>query len=417
MASLSSAKLYVGLGHAGVWNDPLNWAKGSVPGTADTALITQSAVLNGPIDVNTLMLLGNETITINGQIKTESTNVCESFMVCEGSTTDFTAGSSLSDAGGFECGVDDVGTTNIAAASGGEAAAVVNAAVMKIGQLDGGIGTVTVAGVLNVAHAAYIGLEGLGTLDVSGTGQANFTGLTLGDMTGAAGSMALSGTAAANVAGYLVVGTSVAGAPGGVGTVTVAGNSNLYCDHSILVNSGSSVILAGGTMVQGVDGNGVIIGPGGSVSGHGTVSSLQHGVMDNGVLASSGGTLVVNGNVSGIGAVQIGAGSTLDLNASKIGVPSIAFLGTGDTLGLATGVFGSLTITGFGSGDEIVMKGIDQASWSGTSDVLSLSEHGQVMDRLTLVGVAANAVFHVTPGANGSDIAMMPAMTGALHIG
>jgi hypothetical protein len=63
------------------------------------------------------------------------------------------------------------------------------------------------------------------------------------------------------------------------------------------------------------------------------------------------------------------------------------------------------------------MKGIDQASWSGTSDVLSLSEHGQVMDRLTLVGVSANAVFHVTPGANGSDIAMMPAMTGALHIG
>ncbi len=73
MASITNLKVYSGHGQAGVFNDPANWTGGVAPGAADTALYTQSAVVNGPVEVNTLMFIGSETIAINGAIKTDST--------------------------------------------------------------------------------------------------------------------------------------------------------------------------------------------------------------------------------------------------------------------------------------------------------------------------------------------------------
>jgi fibronectin-binding autotransporter adhesin len=394
MTAPVNVKLYVGNGQSGVWTDPLNWTNGIVPGAADTALITKSAVLNGAVTVGTLMLLGNETVTVNGQITTLSTNTC--------------------DAGGFEVGVDGVGAASFLGAGNGKAAAVLNTAVMKIGQFDGGVGTLNVAGTSNVTGGGYIGLYGQGTLNVTGSGQANFAGLVLGGYTGGAGIVNLSGNAVVN-ANLVAVGTSKAGAPGGIGTANIAGHATLSASNTIMVNAGSAVNLTGGTMAAGTGGNGVQIAPGGTVSGYGTVMSASHGVTDNGSLASAGGTLVVNGNLSGMGSVQIGAGTTLDLVASKINVPSITFMGTSGTLDLTTGVGGTFAIDGFGSGDQIVMSGIDQANWSGATHVLSLMEHGQVMDKLNLPGVSATAVFSVTPGASGSVIGLMPVMMGVVH--
>jgi hypothetical protein len=414
-SSLTNPKTFTGAGHAGVWNDPLNWANGAVPGATDFALVPKSAVLNGPIEVSTLMLLGNETVSVNGEIKTDSLNTCESFMDCEGAVTTFNAGSSLLDAGGFIVGIDAPGTVIVDGASGGKAAATLDVAVVKIGQHDDGVGTLSLAGTLNVTGAAYIGVDGAGTVNVTSGGSANFVNLVLGELTGGVGKVSLSGNASVYSSGWLSVGTSQAGAPGGVGTLTIGGHASVACDHRISVASGSAIAMAGGSMIAGPDGDGLHIGQGGTISGYGSVSAGNHAVRDDGLLASAGGTLLVTGNIYGIGAVQVGSGSTLDLNASRLTLPSIAFLGTGDTLGLVTGVLGSITLTGFGVGDNLVMSGIDGANWNGTAGILTLTEGGHAMDQLHLTGVASNAVFHVTPGSEGSVITLMPALTSGVH--
>ena len=412
MASLHNAKLYTGHGQSGVWGDPANWTNGAVPGASDLALIQKSAVLHGSIEVGTLMLLGTETITIDGQIKTDSTNTCESFMVCDQAVANFAAGSSLLDAGGFEVGVEGVGLATIAGAGGGKAAAVVNSVVMKVGQFAAGVGTLTVAGVLNNSGGAYVGLYGQGTLNVTGSGQCNFTsGLAVGDNSGATGVLNLSGNAVVD-ANMIAVGMAKAGAPGGTAVANIADHAVLSGSGAVVVGFGSVVNLTGGTLATGSVGNGVVINAGGKVSGYGTIASAVHGVTDNGVLASTGGTLVVTGNVSGMGVAQIGAGSTLDLVASRITLPTINFLGSTGTLDLTAGVSGNFAIGGFGVGDQIVMAGIDAASWNGVTDVLSLSEHGQVIDKLTLSGVAAGAAFHVNPGG---VVSMLPVMNVGHH--
>jgi hypothetical protein len=386
-----------------------------VPGATDFALVPKSAVLNGPIEVNVLMLLGTETVSINGEVKTDSLNPCESFMDCQGAVTTFNAGSSLLDAGGFVTGVNGPGTVIVDAASGGKAAAVLNLAEMKIGQHVDGVGTLSVAGTVNVTGGAYIGGEGNGTMNVTGSGSANFCNLVLGNNPGAVGHVTLSGNASLYSAGYLSVGTSQNGAPGGIGTLTIGGHATVACDNVIGVASGSEIVMAGGSMVAGPDGNGLHIGQGGTISGYGSVSAGNHSISDNGLLASAGGTLLVTGNISGIGAVQVGSGSTLDLDASHLTLSSIAFIGTGDTLGLVTGVLGSITLTGFGVGDSLVMSGIDGANWNGTAGLLTLTERGHMMDQLHVTGVAANAVFHVTPGSEGSVITLMPSLTSGTH--
>ncbi len=415
-SSLTNPKIYTGNGQAGVWSDPLNWANGVVPGVTDFALVSKSAVLNGPIEVNVLMLLGNEAVSVNGDIKTDSLNTCESFMDCQGAVTTFNAGSSLHDAGGFVAGVNGPGTVIVNGASGGKAAAVLDVAVVKIGQHVAGVGTLSLAGTMNVTGGAYIGLDGAGTINVTGSGSANFTNLLLGEDTGGVGKLSLSGNASVTSSGWLSVGNSQAGAPGGVGTLTVGGHATVACDHAIAVSSGSAIVMAGGTVVAGPDGDGLHIGLGATISGYGTLSAGNNSISDNGVLASAGGTLLVTGNIAGMGAVQIGSGSTLDLNASRLTLPNIAFLGTGDTLELTTGVVGSITLTGFGAGDSLVMQGITGANWNGTAGLLTLTEGGHMMDQLYLTGVASTAVFHVTPGLEGSVISLMPALTSGVHV-
>jgi hypothetical protein len=329
-------------------------------------------------------------------------------MVCEGAVANFVAGSSMLVKGGFLTGVDAIGTTDIAGASGGKAAATLSTVAFKVGIHDDGTGIINIAGVLNASAGTYIGQDGHGTVNVTGAGVANLGNLVLGENSGAVGAVNLSGTGQVDVAGWTSIGTSLAGAPGGVGTATVAGSSTLYCDHSIFVNDGSAVVLSGGTVSLGVDGTGLQVEQGATVSGYGTINSTNQGTTDRGVIQSSGGTLVIDGNMNGAGALQIGAGSTLDLNASKIGVGSISFLGTGDTLGLSAPVHG-LTFGGFAAGDQIVLSGVDALSWNPSSDVLSLSDGGHLVDQMTFSGVASGASFHLGQGSAGAIITLVPA--------
>ncbi len=409
MAAIPNLEIYQGAGPNVVWNTASNWSGGVVPGAANTALFTSSAVLTGPVEVGTLMLIGSETVAINGAIKTDSTNTCEGFMVCQDSNVTFNAGSSLTDAGGFEVGVHGVGSVTVAAASGSLAAASLHVQDLKIGQFSGGVGTLTLAGgSVAVVAPCTIGLAGQGTMNMSGTAALTANGLGLGSQATGSGHLNMSGHASIAAASWMNIGTAVQGTAGGTGAVTLSGNASLFCKGTVSVGAGSSVTLAGGTLGAGVLGSGLVINQGATVSGNGTISSASQGVTVNGKLESAGGTLMVTGNLAGTGAVEIGAGSTLDLVSSRISAPTLSFMGATGTLELAPGVSGAFSIAGFQAGDQLLVSGIDHASWNSTTDVLSLSAHGQVMDNLTLSGVAANAAFSVTPGIGGSVIALAP---------
>ena len=409
MASLPNLQVYKGTGPVADWHTASNWSAGYVPGAADTALFLHSAVLNGPIEVGTLMLIGSETMSISGAIKTDSTNQCESFMVCQDSNVTFNAGSSLSDAGGMEVGVHGVGTVTIDGASGSAAAASLSMVDLKIGQFAAAVGTVNIAsGNVNVQFPTFVGQMGQGTLNITGTGTETTGGLGLGADQGGSGTLNMSGNAVLTATSWMQIGDAVVGGVGGTGVVNLSGNSDLISKGTASIGAGSTVNVAGGTFTIGGAGMGLIINQAGQLSGNGTVTSAYHGVTDNGLLASSGGTLVVTGNLSGMGAVQVGTGSTLDLVASHISVPSIAFMGSTGTLELAPEVSGNFSIANFEAGDQLLVSGIDSAAWNGSTDMLTLSEHGQALDHLTLTGVAANASFSVTPGIGGSVIALVP---------
>jgi hypothetical protein len=392
---VSQFKLYTGNGQSGVWNDPNNWTNGLVPGPADTALITKSAVLNGSIEVDQVMFLGTETITINAALKTDDTNTCKGVMVCDHAVATFEPGSTLSDAGGFITGNDSVGTTYVDGAANGKAAAVLNTTVLKVGQTSEGTGVLNVAGIINNSGGSYVGFGGNGTMNVTGNGQVNLAkGLVVGNFATSVGTVNLSGNGEVTAAN-VQIGNSTSGAPGGVGTVTVGVGAHLNSASTIAVNYGSALVMAGGTASV-VNINGVQINAGGSVSGYGHISAGNGAVVDNGALASSGGTLLLSGNVNGMGSVHIGAGSTLDISANKINVPHITFMGSNATLELTTGVNGSFSLDGFAATDQILMAGIDAVSWNGSTDMLSLSEQGHVMDTLHFDSVPTGMAFHLT---------------------
>ena len=67
--------------------------------TSSTALFNANETLNSNFSVFNMMVLGNETLTINGTLNTLSTNLCQSLMVCDNATMNFTQTAVLNDAG------------------------------------------------------------------------------------------------------------------------------------------------------------------------------------------------------------------------------------------------------------------------------------------------------------------------------
>ena len=405
MASLPHLDIYTGTGPVADFSNAADWSTGVAATGINTALFLQSAIINGPVTVGTLMLVGSETMSINGAITTDSTNPCESFMCCQDSNATFNAGSTLADAGGFVVGVHGQGTVTIAGASGGMAAATVHMQDMQIGQFWKGVGTVTVAGNVVDAGPTLVGVQGNGTLNLVGTGTEVSQGFGVGVWGQGVGHVTLSGSSVLTANAWMQIGDATPTTVGGVGTVTVSDSAVLWSKNLASVGTGSAVNLAGGTFNTGA----LVINKGAQVSGYGALNSASPTINDMGVIASAGGKLVVTGNVYGTGAIQVGTGSTLDLAASKISVPTIAFMGSSGTLELSNQVSGAFSITGFQAGDQLLMAGVDSAAWNGTTDVLTLSGQGHVVDHLTLVGVAANAQFSVTPGIGGGLIALAPA--------
>ncbi len=405
-----------GHGQAGNWSDPANWT-GNVPpsATSGNAIFTQDATLNQSFSVYRMMMLGTEAITVNGTLSTMSTNHCNSFMICNGAHVTFTPGAVLNDAGGLIVGVHANGW--FTAEGSGSTHAVLNSRDGKIGQHLNSNGTMVVDdAVWHNSDRMFVGLSGIGSLTVSDASQ-----VTVGDCfgigvnKGGTGNVTLSGGSTLSVGTFAVIGGNgvdtdtppPSGTGIGVGTLTVDAGSAFTVAQSLKVSAGSAAELAGGAVTVTNAFPGLTL-DGGTLSGFGTVSvgpaGHSAGITDDGSVTATGGTLVLNSSISGTGAVHIAAGSTLAITGSSIGVPSIAFDGSDATLSLAHGIADHATIAGFASGDTITMAGIDGMGFNASTDVLSLTSGGHVVDTLQLSGSYASNAFTFTQDGMGGGV-------------
>jgi len=400
--------IYSGLGQAGDWADPANWQGGWPADFQSIVLIPVNATLNGAITVRQMMMLGDETVTVNGALTTRSDGPCKSFMICEDAVATFTPTSSLQDNGGLIVGIDDAGT--LIAEGNAAARSMLNTGSVKIGQKAGGVGTVTIDDAQwQNASNFYVGEAGRGTLNIRDGGHVSVgTSFVVGDYAGASGVVSLSSGAQLTVGDFVKIGGGSPQAQGGTGSVSVGAGSLFSIGGPLKIASTSSLTLEGGTVRVADATLGVQVWGDATVSGYGTLSSVPGGINDAGSITAAGGTLVVDGAVTGKGALQIGGDSTLVLNASTLGSEKIAFIGSGGRLDLAHGVSSSAVISGFGIGDAIIMQGVDQIGWNGAADVLTLSQHGTVVDTLQFAGSFAGDPFVLSETSAGAMISLRP---------
>jgi hypothetical protein len=73
---------------------------------------------------------------------------------------------------------------------------------------------------------------------------------------------------------------------------------------------------------------------------------------------------------------------------------------------LAHGVVDQGVISGFAAGDSLVMQDVDHIGWNGSTDVLTLSDDGAVVDTLHFAGTYATGAFTLTQTGAGALIAL-----------
>jgi T5SS/PEP-CTERM-associated repeat protein len=407
MPSQTSPATFTGKGQSGNWSDPMNWSGGVAATFRDIVLIPMSAILNGSFVARQLMMLGQESVTINGALTTRGIGPCRSFMVCEGAVATFTPTSSLTDDGGLVVGADAAGTL-IAEAKATEHSKL-STVETKIGEDDDGSGTVIIKGAQwQNAQNFYVGLVGTGTLHVTQGGSISVgTSFVVGDYAGASGTVSLAFGSRLTVDSYAKIGGGDPGTPGGTGTMSVASGSLFAVGGPLKITSTGSLSLAGGVVSVADPTLGLQVWMGATVSGFGRISSVAGGINDAGVIQASGGTLALYGAVSGRGELQIAANSTLKLNAATIGSVSIAFAGTNAALDLAHGVADLATISGFDAGDSILMSGtVDDLAWNGSAGVLTLNAGGKVLDTIQFTTSYAGDPFVLTHTGAGSLITL-----------
>jgi T5SS/PEP-CTERM-associated repeat protein len=398
---------YSAKGSAGDLADPLNWAGDVVPNSTGTGVIdfTPTATFDGSLDINNLMLLGSFTLTFAGSLETVGVGNCQGLMVCEDATMVFAPTATLNDGNAFIVGNEGVGT--FISEGSGSTQSVVKDNNVQVGRQAGSAGNVTIDdSIWTTTSFSFIGEFGVGSVSVIDDSSALFHGnLFMGAHVGAIGSLAIASGGSVDVIGSLVIGGS-SDTQFGIGEISVASGSTLTVGHQLVVGSGDSISMSGGTALAGVTAQALKIDPGGIITGYGTIGDSA-GIQDNGTICASGGTLTIDGNISGTGNILIEAGSFLQLNGtSTIKPSSIDFVGSGSTLALSRGVDLSSKIIGFAAGDIIAMASIDGASFSASSGLLKLSEHGSTLSTLHLVGSYSGDIFGVTQTTAGAQITL-----------
>jgi T5SS/PEP-CTERM-associated repeat protein len=352
------------------------------------------------------MLLGQETVTINGAITTTSTALCESFMVCDNAVAVFTPTSSLISAGGLQVGVDAPGTLTAQGNATAQCTLTTNSG--EIGLFVGSNGHMNVDGAIwNDTQQLYVGAHGTGTLTVDSGGVVNVAdSLNVGATIGSSGTVVISGGGTINVAGSANVGGHESIGTG-VAALSIGTGSSLDVQKNLTVSRLGSLTMAGGTLTALGTGGGfsVKVSQGAMVSGAGTINATA-GIADSGVITAAGGTLVLNGAIGGSGTINIAGGSTVSITGATIGRVAQVFAGANATMVLAHGVVDQGVISGFAAGDSILMQGVDHIGWNGSTDVLTLSDAGAVVDTLHFAGTYATGAFSLTQTGAGALIAL-----------
>ena len=414
MASASpvTTSKFTGLGQSGNWSDPANWAGGVPAANASSiAFFQMGATLNNSFTAGAFMAFGTESITINGTLNTLSPNVCTNMMVCDYATATFSATSTLNAAGGMVVGVDSVGT--LIANGNATSHATLNTVVGKMGLYAGSSGSITIDhAVWNDTQDIWVGSAGQGSLTVTNGGQVHTgTDFMIGAHAGSMGQVTVSSGGTIASGGHAILGGAPELGPGAGGRahVTVASGGVFTSEQSFEVGQGSSVAMAGGSIVVKDSAPGLKIQAGATLSGNGTVTALPSsagtgGICDNGTIQATGGTLTLNGRLDGSGQAQIASGSTLAINSNHVSLQTIAFTGTNETLSLSHGFDGSPTITGFSTGDTILASGIDHMNWNANTDTLKLFTGTQWEETLNFSGAYASNAFTLTNTSAGAVI-------------
>jgi T5SS/PEP-CTERM-associated repeat protein len=398
-----NTKTYTGHGSSGNFADAANWSGSGGIDANSIATVGMDATVGGTVTVAQLMLLGREAVTLNGTLNALWQGPCRGFMVCDNAVATFAPTAVLNDAGGFVVGVDSTGT--LIAQGHGATHSTLNSGAAKIGQFAGSHGFVTIDGaVWNDAHGMLVGQYGSGTLTISDGGHVNeASNLVVGVQSGASGQINVGAGSSLSVAADARIGMldTVTG-PASSAAVTVAAGGTFAVGTYLRVVGGGALILAGGAVTVGDMQTGMQVLAGGTVTGYGAMTSAGAFWVDGSVQAS-GGTLVLNGDLRGHGSLQIEAGATAQVNAAIIGDIGLKFAGADATLVLNHGFTGHANISGFGLTDAIQMTGIDHLDWNAAAGVLTLSDAGQVVDRLHVAGTYAGG-FDLTQTSAGAMI-------------
>jgi hypothetical protein len=199
------------------------------------------------------------------------------------------------------------------------------------------------------------------------------------------GTLSVSGTIAGGAAGVINGVTGIAGDAVEFGTIsaTLAITSKAVFVGDIVANS-----AVNDTLVLDAGGNGTVSGLGLSVTGFNTIQEA----------AKADWTL--QGSITGTGAIDIGSGDKLTIDA-PVSIPTIAFTGPADlTLGEPNAV--TTIFSGFSTGDIIKLIGIEASSLTFNADTLTLlNASGATVDTLTFTGKYHKSDFALQPlGAN-----------------
>lgn len=408
MSTAPVTRVFTGHGQSGNWNDPNNW-DGNKAASGAVTLVPMSTTMNGSFAARTLMMLGQETVTVNGAITTSSLDPCTSFMVCAGANAVFAPTSTLNVAGGIVVGARSVGTLTVQGSGSGSAHSTITSGQGKLGQLAGSAGLVNIAGgVWNITRDLEVGQAGNGVLNVTSGGLLTVgSDLVVGDNPGTTGAVSIASGGHVTVGSYTDIGgSSTPGHAGGIGSLSIGAGANLTSAGPFNIATQSAVSLGGGTLNAGNSSFGMLIQQGATLSGHGTVNINGTGSIDNqGTIDANGGTLTLNSAIGGTGKINIEANATMKITGTTLGAPVITFVGANATLALAHGAINYGTINNFVAGDQIVMAGVDQIGWNATTDVLTLSQGGHVLDNLHLTGnYGSTSPFTLTQTSAGAMI-------------
>ncbi len=239
------------------------------------------------------------------------------------------AGSNLQVSGLLNVGVNGSGSLQL---SGG---ATVIAGSLDAGDFAAAVGQISLSGAgtnLTVLGAATVADDGTGVLSVLNGATFSADSLTIGSQGDSSGALIVSGNGSViNLTGSLNIGTAL-----GVGDLTIGPGGAV---HAAVVNLQGQVVLEGGNLDPTV----TIINQGQTAGGNGTIQAgfiVDEGVVQAGGTKPSqkllivdgtvvgGGTLTINGTVqpSGpVGILQINAGGTLELTGPVVNAATTTF--------------------------------------------------------------------------------------------